>query len=121
MHDIMDTVNSERYFVRGHVWPSMRTEIPHNVIVVISVNSAAVLRASCEPCRASSLGRCSHVVAVLFSVLDYIQKHGPVLANSCTSEECSSNKGKKMNKNPRRISEAKKQQRKASHFARDLF
>ena len=76
----MDTVNGERYFVRAHVWPSMRTDLPHNVIVVISV-----LHASCEPCRASSLGRCSHVVAILFSVLDYVQKHGPVLAKPCTT------------------------------------
>jgi len=107
VHDIMDTVNGECYFVRAHVWPSMRTELPHHVIVVISVNSGAVLHASCEPCRASSLGRCSHVVAVLFSVLDYVQKHGPVLAKPCTSEECSWNKGKKRNKNPGRISEEK--------------
>lgn len=77
VHNMMDTVNCERYFVRAHVWPSMRTEFPHNVIVVISVNSGAVLHASCEPCWASSLGRCSHVVAVLVSVLDYVKKHGP--------------------------------------------
>ncbi|CAH3020708.1 unnamed protein product, partial [Porites evermanni] len=107
VHDMMDTVNCERYFVRAHVWPSMRTEFPHNVVVVVSVNSGAVLHASCEPCRASSLGRCSHVVAVLFSVLDYVKKHGPLLAKPCTSEECSWNKGKKRNKNPGRISEAK--------------
>ena len=85
----------------------MRTELLHNVIVVISVNSAAVLHTLCEPCRASSLGGCSHVVAVLFSLLDYVQKHGPVLAKTCTSGECSWNKGKKRNKNPGRISEAK--------------
>ena len=81
VHDIMDTVNGERYFVRAHVWPSMRTELPHNVIVVISVNSGAVLHASCEPCRASSLGRCSHVVAVLFSVLDYVKNTDPCWLN----------------------------------------
>ena len=89
VHIIMDTVNGECYFVRAHVWPSIRTELPHNVIVVISENSGAVLHASCEPCRALSLGRCSHVV--------------PVLAKPYTSEECSWNKGK----NPGRISEAK--------------
>ncbi|KAJ7377437.1 hypothetical protein OS493_029339 [Desmophyllum pertusum] len=107
VHDMMDTVNADHYLVRAHVWPSMRTELPHNVIVVISVNSGAVLHASCEPCRASSLGHCSHVVAVLFSVLDYVQNHGPVLAQHCTSQECSWNKGKKRNKNPRRVSQAK--------------
>ncbi|KAJ7377435.1 hypothetical protein OS493_029336 [Desmophyllum pertusum] len=107
VHDMMDTVNADHYLVRAHVWPSMRTELPHNVIVVTSVNSGAVLHASCEPCWASSLGRCSHVVAVLFSVLDYVQDHGPVLAQHCTSQECSWNKGKKRNKNPRRVSQAK--------------
>lgn len=54
VHDIMDTVNGERYFVRAHVWPSMRTELPHNVIVVISVNSGAVqqwIKISDRPAR----------------------------------------------------------------------
>ena len=107
MHDTMDTVNAERYFVRAHVWPLMRTELPHNVIVVIPVNSGAPLHTSCEPCWASSLGCCSHAVAILFSVLDDVKKHGPMLAKPCTSEECSWNKGKKRNKNPGRISKAK--------------
>ena len=107
VHDVMDTENADHYFVRAHVWLSMRTELPHNVVVIISVNSGAVLHASCEPCRASSLGRCSHVVAVLFYVLDYVQKHGPVLTKPCTSQECSWNKGKKRDKNPKRLSGAK--------------
>ena len=33
------------------MWPSMKTELPHNFIVVISVNSGAVPYASCEPSR----------------------------------------------------------------------
>ena len=52
----------------------MRAELPHNVVVVLSVNSGAVLHASCDPCRASSLGHCSHVVAVLFCILGHVQK-----------------------------------------------
>ena len=106
VHDMMDTVNGDHYFVRAHVWPSMRAELPHNVVVVLSVNSGAVLHASCDPCRASSLGRCSHVVAVLFCILDHVQKHGSMLKTPCTSQECSWNKGKKRNKNPRRVSDA---------------
>ena len=114
MHDMMDTVNTDHYLVRAHVWPSMRTELPHNVMVIISVNSGAVLHAFCEPCRASSLGRCSHVVAVLLPVLDFVQKHGPVLAQPCTSQECSWNKGKKRDKNPRRVSHVKYPSKKKS-------
>ena len=53
VHDVMDTQNANHYSVRAHVWPSIRTELPHNVVVIISVNSGAVLHASCEPCRAS--------------------------------------------------------------------
>ena len=106
VHDMMDTVNGDHYLVRAHVWPSMRADLPHNVVVVLSVNSGAVLHASCDPCRASSLGRCSHVVAVLFCILDHVQKHGTMLKTPCTSQECSWNKGTKRNKNPRRVSDA---------------
>ena len=52
-------------------------------------------------------GTCSHVVAVLYHVLDYVQKHGPVLTKPCTSQECSWNKSKKRNKNPKRWSDSK--------------
>ena len=38
-------------FVRAHVWPSMRTELPHNIIVVISVNSGAVQNRGFHLCR----------------------------------------------------------------------
>ena len=94
VHDMMDTVNGDHYLVRAHVWPSMRAELPHNVVVVLSVNSGTVLHASCDPCRASSLGRCSHVVAVLFCILDHVQRHGTMLKTPCTSQECSWNKGR---------------------------
>ena len=57
VHDMMDTVTAKHNFMRAHVWPSMRTELPHNVVVILSVKSGAVIHASCEPCRASSLGR----------------------------------------------------------------
>ena len=107
VHDMMDTGTSQHYFVRAHVWPSMKTDLPHNVVIVLSVNSGAVIHASCEPCRASSLGPCSHVVAVLFSILDHVTKHGALISKPCTSKGCSWNKGKKRNKDPRRLSGAK--------------
>ena len=62
VHNMMDTVNGDHYLVRAHVWPSMRAELLHNVVVVLSVNSGAVLHASCDPCRASSIGRCSRFI-----------------------------------------------------------
>ena len=42
VHDMMDTVNDEHYFVQAHVWPSMKTHLMHNV-VVLSLNSGAVI------------------------------------------------------------------------------
>ena len=53
VHDMMDTGTSLHYFVRARVWPSMKTDLPHNVVIVLSVNSGAVIHASCKPCRAS--------------------------------------------------------------------
>ena len=86
VHDMMDTVNGDHYLVRAYAWPSMRAEMPHNVVVVLAVNSGAVLHASCDPCRASFLGRSSHVVAVLFCILDHVQKHGTMKIKSQKSK-----------------------------------
>ena len=42
VHDLMDVIDGYRYFVRAHVWPSMRTELPHNVVVVISLKDEKI-------------------------------------------------------------------------------
>ena len=77
VHDITDIKTEEHYFLRAHVWPSMRNELPHNVTIILFVSSGAAIHASCDPCKVSALGRCSHVVAVLFSLPHYVNKHGP--------------------------------------------
>ena len=107
VHDMMDTETEEHYFLKAHVWPSMRNELPHNVLIILSVSSGAVIHASCDPCKVSTLERCSHVVAVLFSLLDHVNGQGPTISTPCTSKECSWNKGKKRDKNPERLSEIK--------------
>ena len=107
VHDMMDTKTEEHYLLKAHVWPSMRNELPHNVLIILSVSSGAVIHASCDPCKVSALGRCSHVVAVLFSLLDHVNEQGPTISTPCTSKECSWNKGKKRDKNPERLSEVK--------------
>ena len=104
VHDLMDNKTDQHYFLRGHVWPSMRSGLPHNVLIVLSVTSGAVIHASCQPCKVAALGRCSHVVAVLFTLLDHVQEHGAVLTKPCTSQECTLNKGKKRDKDPKRLS-----------------
>ena len=94
----------------------MKSDLPHNVLIVSPVASGAVLHASCEPCKISALGRCSHVVAVLFSLLDHVEKNGPAISTPCTSKECVWNKGKNRDKNPQRFLDVKyPSQRKVSH------
>ena len=103
VHDVMDAKSKDYYFVRAHVWPSMRTELPHNVSVVLSNLSGAVIHASCEPCKVAALGRCSRVVAVLQFVLDHAEKHGHTASVACTRKPCTWNKGKRRDKNPQRL------------------
>ena len=104
VHDVEDNRTQDHYFLRAHVWPSMRGDLPHNVSITISVHSGAVLRAKCEPCKVSALGRCSHVVAVLLFLVDHIKKHGSIASIPCTSKECTWDKGKKRKKDPKRLS-----------------
>ena len=49
-------------------------------------------------CKVFALGRCSHVVAVLFSLLYHINEHGLTISTPCTSKECMWNKGKRETK-----------------------
>ena len=83
VHDMMDNTKKKNYFVRAHVWPSMKSELPHNVLVILSATSGAVIHASCQPCKVAALGRCSHVVAVNFSLLDHVKEHGATLSKPC--------------------------------------
>ena len=106
VHDVSDNKTVKNYFIRAHVWPSMKNQLPHNVLVILSVHGGAVIYASCEPCKADALGRCSHIVAVLLMLLDHIKEHGPIVSTPCTGKDCTWNKGKKRQKNPQRLSSA---------------
>ena len=107
VHDLMDSKTNKFYFLRAHVWPSMKSDLPHNVLIVLSVASGAVMHAFCEPCKVSALGRSSHVVAVLFTLLDHVEKNGPTISTPGTSKECVWNKGKKRDKYPQKLSDVK--------------
>ena len=39
VHDMMDTTSDDHYFVQAHVWPSMRSDLPHNVLCILSIAS----------------------------------------------------------------------------------
>ena len=46
VHDLMDNKTEQHYFLKGHVWPSMRAELPHNVLIILSATSGAIIHAS---------------------------------------------------------------------------
>ena len=78
----------KNYFIRGHVWPSMKNQLPHNFLVTLNVHSGAVIYASCEPFKADALGRCSHIVAVYLMLLDHIKQHDAMVSTPCTAKDC---------------------------------
>ena len=64
----------------------------------MKTDDANIVDASCE-CKASAMGRCSHVAALLFVVEDFTIQLGND-APSCTSQLCQWNVGRKKRKNP---------------------
>jgi hypothetical protein len=122
VHDLTDNRNIDYYFLRAHVWHSLSNDQTHNVLVILSTKSGAVIHANCEPCKATKLGCLSHVVAVLFYLVDHIAQHGYAVSTPCTRKECTWNKEKKRQKNPQRLPSAdyhtkrKRSQRKKSQI-----
>ena len=38
VHDLSDNKTNEHYFLRAHVWPSLQSDFPHNVNIILSRN-----------------------------------------------------------------------------------
>lgn len=73
--DIQDNKNEQHYFLRAHVHHSMILDYPLDVSLVISNASGNVMKASCN-CKASSIGRCARVSALLLSLVDFTENNG---------------------------------------------
>lgn len=74
----------------------------YDVRVMVNPENGKVIIGECN-CKASSLGRCSHVTALLYGLLNYriaSEKNEP----ACTSKLCVWNQGRKIKK-PLRIEE----------------
>ncbi|XP_066922319.1 uncharacterized protein [Clytia hemisphaerica] len=93
----------QEYMLRTHVHHSMKAELPLNVFVIVSNVSGNVKRTGCDS-RASEIGRCCHVAALLFKLSDYSSENNLVLKPS-TSEPCTWDKGKKRAKKPEKLHE----------------
>ena len=95
--EMQDSWKDNYYFVKAVVQASY-SEDDRNVSVTLRGDDAFVVDASCD-CKASEMGRCNHVAAVLFAVEDFTMKYG-FEAPACTSITCSWNVGRKKQKNP---------------------
>jgi len=103
--NMKDSANATFYCLKATVMASYRVDTSYNVMLTISKSSGFVKDASCT-CVASGMGRCNHVAAVLFALLDYIETFGTDKQSS-TSKPCEWNKGRRSKKAPSKIFETK--------------
>lgn len=96
--DIQDYKDEQLYYLRAHVYHSMKGEYPLKASVVLSNASGFVIQASCN-CKSKSLSRCSHVATILLYLVDFTQKNGHSVTTPSTSKPCVWNRGKRA-KNP---------------------
>ena len=92
--DMQDSkiVEENHYCVRSLVLSSYRKD-QYNVFVMLHEVTGKVLDARCH-CEVSAMGRCSHVSALLYAILDYktmFEKENI----PCTSKLCTWNTGRK--------------------------
>jgi len=97
---VCDTVSTGDYFfLKGRVRQSMGDGM-YNVTMTLSLNSGFIVDATCD-CKASALGRCSHVTGVMFALIDF-KANG----SSCTSQKCEWNVGRKRGNQPSKVQDA---------------
>ena len=103
---MQDSAKCGHYFLKSKVRASYTTEI-YDVTVTLSQQSGFVRDASCT-CRASAMGRCSHITGLLFALVDYIDTCDSLKVDpqSCTSLPCAWNQGRKSNKQPKKVQES---------------
>lgn len=74
VRSVQDICEGRCYFVKAQVRASMLM-VAHNTSVAISLRSGTVHKCKCT-CVAQSLGRCSHVCAVLLFIWSHIRLNG---------------------------------------------
>ena len=99
---MQDSSKSGHYFLISKVRASYTSEV-YDVTATLSQHSGFVKDSSCT-CRASAMGRCSHVTGLLYALVDYIDTCDTLKVDpqSCTSLPCAWNQGRKSNKLPKK-------------------
>lgn len=63
------------HFIKSHVTSSFKFDAVYHVHLTINKEHRSVVDGSCDY-KASAMGRCSHVAALLLAVDDYIVEFG---------------------------------------------
>ena len=100
---VQDVSTKDCYFVKANIKSSFCDKY-HFVHVTISKASGGVLDASCS-CKASAMGRCSHVAALLKCIVDHVEQNGYELS-ACTSLPCKWNRPTHKRKKPQTLTKA---------------
>lgn len=92
--EILEGVTPDQMFcMKCKIQASYKAKEIHQVSVMINPSTARIIHGTCD-CKASSMGRCSHVAALLYVLLNYLddcdEDNVP-----CTSKVCSWNQGRK--------------------------
>lgn len=106
VQNMKDCRKNEHYFIKAKVMASYKVDVFYDTTVTLSSQSGFVKDASCN-CVASGMGRCNHVAALLFAMLDYMERYGHEPAAS-TSMKCTWNVGRKRKKNPQKAQDSVK-------------
>eukprot|EP00794_Sanderia_malayensis_P010597 gene10597-11718_t len=75
VENIQDNLENDSYHLRAHVHHSMKSDPPLNVAIALSCISGSIKSASCN-CRASALGRCAHIAALLLHLNEFVTANG---------------------------------------------
>ncbi|KAK3931102.1 Alkaline nuclease, partial [Frankliniella fusca] len=95
---VEDCREGKYYFIKAQVRASMELKA-YNVMVAISQISGSVWKCICDDaCPQSTLGRCSHVSALLLYLWSHIRLNGHA-GITCTSKPCAWDKGS-LRRNP---------------------
>ena len=113
VQNMKDCQKKDHYFVKAKVMASYKVDVFYDTTVTLSSQSGFVKDASCN-CVASGMGRCNHVAALLFAILDYIERYGHEPAAS-TSLKCTWNVGRKRKKNPQKAQDSVSGKKKKVH------
>jgi hypothetical protein len=98
---IQDHCSDRFYFLKCKVQASYKTDVFYDVTCTLSKTTGFIKDSSCT-CKASAMGRCNHVCALLYALLDYSDKYGSD-PEACTSKKCTWNVGRKRKNNPQPV------------------